>query len=272
MASVRPFFYVALRVKRLVVGNIKGGVGKTTVTVNLATALAEVYHRKVLVIDTDPGAGVSAQFGVHPQLALYDVLIEGVPPQEAFIHLADFGELFLLPSSKATQAIDFQLVSRIGRERVLEKCLSELDGFDYLLIDTPPSLSIITQNAFVYGREILIPISMDPMSLLGAASSIDLAVNIRDKLDTDCSIFGIVPTFFDSRLIVTRLVMQAIEERYADIPVLPTIRSDAAVRQSTASQIPLVKFEENSRAAEDFRKLALAVEERSYPHSKVVNQ
>jgi len=259
-------------VRKLVIGSFKGGVGKTTVAVNLAVALARVRGRKVLLIDTDPSANISAHFNLKPELSLYHVLMDGFPPEEVIVPLEAYGELYLLPSSRATQAAEFQIATEIGREKVLENRLDGLSGFDYVLVDTAPSISVIAQNAFVYAREILIPISMDPMSLLGAYSSVTLANDIRDKLRVDYAVAGIVPTFFDSRLVITRAVMEAIEERYPGIPVLPAIRSDAAVRKSTASGIPIVEFDRASRAAEDFLKLAEAIEEQNLNERRAANQ
>ncbi len=251
--------------KKLVIANFKGGVGKTTVAVNLAVALSQVYDRKVLLVDTDPSANITAHFRIKPELSLYNVLMDGFAPEEAMIHLKDFGELYLLPSSKATQAAEFQIASQIGRERILADRMATTTDFDYVLLDTSPSISIIGQNAFYFAREILIPISMDPLSLLGASSSINLATDIRDKLQVDYSVFGIVPTFVDRRLVITRVVMDAIEQKYPGIPVLPEIRVDTNVRKSTASRIPIVEFDKKSRATEDFRQLAEAVERTTKP-------
>ena len=258
--------------KKLVVGNFKGGVGKTTVAVNLAVTLAQVHQRKVLLIDTDPSANITAHFKVKPELALYHVLMDGFAPEEVMIHLNDFSDLYLLPSSKATQAAEFQIAPQIGRERILEDRMATTTDFDYAIIDTAPSISIIAQNAFFYAREILIPISMDSISLIGASSSISLATDIKEKLKVDYAVFGIIPTFVDQRLVITRVVMDAINEKYPGIPVLPAIRVDTNVQKSTAARIPIVEFDKKSRAAEDFLQLAAAVEEQSYPRRKAANQ
>ncbi len=250
-------------VKKIVVGNFKGGVGKTTIAVNLAVTLARAYGRRILLVDTDPSANITAHFRIKPELALYHLLRDGFAPQEVMIHLKEFGEFYLIPSSKATQAAELQMATEMGREHVLQDRMSGIDGFDYILVDTAPSLSIIAQNAFVYARNILVPISMDPLSLLGASSAFNLAAEIKEKLRADSSIFGIVPTFVDERLIITRVVMEAIGEKYPEIPILPAIRSDTNVRKSTASRMPVVEYEKSSRASEDFLKLAAAVEERS---------
>ncbi|MBI2821615.1 MAG: ParA family protein [Acidobacteria bacterium] len=245
--------------KKLVIGSFKGGVGKTTVAVNLAVVLASAYRLRVLLIDADPSANVSAHFRVKPELALYHVLVDGFTPDQVMVHLKNFGELYLLPSSRATQAAEFQIATELGREHVLSDRLSAVNGFDYVLVDTSPSMSIMAQNAFVYARQILIPVSMDPMSLLGASSSLGLAAEIKEKLKIDYSILGIVPTFVDERLIITRVVMEAIGEKYPGVPVLPAIRNDTGVRKSTACGVPVVEYDRTSRAAEDFFRLAKAI-------------
>lgn len=234
-------------------------MGKTTLAVNLAAVLARDRKVRVLLVDTDPSGNASAHFRVKPQATLYHVLMEGHPVEKALVHLEEYGNLFLLPSSKATQAAEFQIAPQLGRERVLEKRLAGLSGFDFVILDTAPSLSIMAQNAYVYARRVLIPVSMDPMSLLGAASSLALAQEIREKLRVKTSVVGLVPTFVQERLVVTRLVMQALSERYSGIPLLPGIRSDTGVRKATASQVPVVVFDPSGRASQDFVRLAEAL-------------
>lgn len=246
--------------RKLVVANFKGGVGKTTLAVNLSVQLAHHLKRKVLLVDTDPSANVTAQLKVKPRHTLSEVVLGEVEASRAIAPVPGFESLFVLPSSRATQAAEMQIASQVGRERILSRRLRNLDSFDWVVFDTPPSISIMAQNAFVSAQRVLIPISMDPMSLLGASNTLGLLQEVRDGLDVPCSAAGIVPTFVDRRLIITRVVMDAISKRFDGIPLLPEIRSDTSVRKATASQIPIVEYAPRSRAAEDFSRLARELE------------
>jgi chromosome partitioning protein len=247
--------------RKLVVANFKGGVGKTTLAVNLGVALSRRFGRRVLLVDTDPSANITAHLRVKPERTLYHLIMEEAPLDDVLLPVDGFEDFFLIPSSRATQAAEFQLSSQVGRERILEKRLRGLKGFDYVIFDTPPSVSVMAQNAFVCAGFTLIPVSMDPMSLLGASTTIGLLREIERGLDVGCAILGIVPTFVDSRLVITRVVMEAIENRFEGIRVLPGVRSDTGVRQATASQVPVVEYNPKSRAAADFVAVAGALEE-----------
>ncbi len=246
--------------QKLVVANFKGGVGKTTLAVNLSVQLSHRMKRKVLLVDTDPSANVTAQLKVRATHALSDLILGEVEAEQAIVPVPDFGSLFVLPSSRATQATEMRIASQVGRERILARRLRGLRDFDYVIFDTPPSISIMAQNAFVCARQVLIPVSMDPMSLLGASNTLGLLEEVREGLDVPCSVIGIVPTFVDHRLIITRVVMEAIDKRFKGIPILNEIRSDTAVRKATASQVPIVEYAPRSRAAEDFGRLARHLE------------
>ncbi len=243
-------------VRKLAVANFKGGVGKTTVAVNLAAVLARDLDRRVLLVDTDPSANITAHLRAKPSKTLYHLAVEEAAPEEVMIPSGISDRLYLIASSRATQAAELQVVNQVGRERILDQRLRGLRGFDYVIFDTPPSVSIMAQNAFVCARSVLIPVSMDPMSLLGASTTVSLLGEIQKGLEVQCSVLGIVPTFVDSRLVINRVVMEAIEKRLGGYPIWPGIRSDTAVRKAIASQTPIAVFDPKCRAAQDFRHLA----------------
>lgn len=247
---------------KLVVANFKGGVGKTTLAVNLCMVLSQVLGERVLLVDTDPSANVTAQLKVRPTHTLSELILGDVSTQAAITTVPEYDGLHVIASSRATQAAEFRLTSQVGRERILAKRLREAGDFDYIVFDTPPSISIMAQNAFVCADHVLIPVSMDPMSLLGASTTIGLLNEVREALDVGCSLAGIVPTFVDRRLIITRVVMDAIQSRFNGAPILPGIRTDTAVRKATASQVPIVKYAPGSRASKDFEELARTLDRR----------
>lgn len=242
--------------KKLAVANFKGGVGKTTLAVNLAAVLARDLGRRVLLVDTDPSANITAHLRAKPSKTLYHLILEEARVDEVIVPAGISDRLFLIPSSRATQAAEFQVAGQVGRERILDQRFRGLNSFDYLIFDTPPSVSIMAQNAFVCARSVLIPVSMDPMSLLGASTTVALLAEIERGLEVECPVLGIVPTFVDSRLVINKVVMEAIENRLGSFPLWPGIRSDTAVRKATASQTPIVVYDAKSRAAQDFRNLA----------------
>lgn len=246
--------------KQLVVANFKGGVGKTTLAVNLSVVLARQMKKRVLLVDTDPSANVTAHLKVRPRKTLFHLVMEEATVEEVTVPVDGVEGLFLIPSSRATQAAEFQVASEVGRERILARRLRAVENYDYVIFDTPPSVSIMAQNAFVCARHALIPVSMDPMSLLGASTTLNLLGEIEKGLDVSCGVLGVVPTFVDTRLIITRVVMNAIQSRLGKITVLPGIRTDTAVRKATASQVPIVEYQPSSRAAHDFGVLAKAVD------------
>jgi chromosome partitioning protein len=243
-------------VRKLAVANFKGGVGKTTLAVNLATVLARDLNRRVLLVDTDPSANIAAHLRAKPEKTLYHLILEEATLDQVMIPAGVTDRLMLIPSSRATHAAEFQVAGQVGRERILDQRFRDLNGFDYLIFDTPPSVSIMAQNAFVCARSVLIPVSMDPMSLLGASTAMALLGEIERGLEVRCPVLGIVPTFVDSRLVIHKVVMQAIGARLGNLPLWPGVRSDTAVRKAIASQTPIVVYDPKSRAAEDFRKLA----------------
>ncbi len=247
---------------KLVVANFKGGVGKTTLAVNLCVVLAETLGKRVLLVDTDPSANVTAQLRIRPSHTLSELVLGDASLQDTISAVPDYGGLHVIASSRATQAAEFRLTSQVGRERILAKRLKDLSDFDYLVFDTPPSISIMAQNAFACADKLLIPVSMDPMSLLGASTTIGLLNEVREALDVGCSLAGMVPTFVDARLIITRVVMEAIESRFNGVPVFPGIRTDTTVRKATATQVPIVRFAPGSRASQDFVELARTLDRR----------
>lgn len=246
--------------RRLAVANFKGGVGKTTVAVNLAAVLAREFDRRVLLVDTDPSANLAAHLKVRSEMTLSHLVLEEASADQVIAPTGISERLHLIPSSRATQAAEFQVAGKVGRERILDQRLRGVNGYDYIIFDTPPSVSIMAQNAFVCARSVLIPVSMDPMSLLGASTTVSLLAEIERGLEVKCPVLGIVPTFVDSRLVINKVVMEAIETRLGGFPLLPGIRSDTAVRKATASQTPIVVYDARSRAAEDFRILAQYLE------------
>ena len=246
---------------RIAISNLKGGVGKTTIAINLGAALA-AQGLRILLIDTDSQGHVAVSNGLKHTAGLWDLMITGVKPKEVTYKISN--RFHVIPSDKRTGAIEQQLVSAINREAVLAKRLEGLNDYDYVLLDTAPSLSLVLQNTIVYSRSILIPISMDYLSVVGAMQSLELARMIYQEMGLDYEIFGIVPTFVDKRLSITDTILAHIDRvfRRKGIPVFSPIRVDTNIQKASAKHKTILHYDPKSRGAEDFVRLAKEVSER----------
>jgi len=241
-------------VKALTIANLKGGVGKTTICVNLGAALAR--SGRVLLIDTDPQGHLAAIFNVKPRVTFHNLMIDGLKPEECWEEVRP--NLFAIFSTKTTVATEQLLVSAIARERVLAERMKMVNEFDFILIDTAPSISVIQQNAIYYSRNLLIPVEMDFLSLIGARQIVDISSALREHLGIEYSILGIVPTFVDARKLMTDAVLGELQRQYGDrgIPILPPIRVDSNLAKAAARHQTIFEYDRNSRAAHDFLKVA----------------
>ena len=195
--------------------NQKGGVGKTTTTVNLGAALAEAGKR-VLLIDLDPQSHLSINYGIEPQeetTSLYDVLIEDRSILEA-IHQAD-DNIALIPSSIDLAAAEIELVSVLGREQLLKKRLESADlDFDYVLLDCPPSLGLLTLNALSVANEVIIPMQPHFLALQGVGKLLETVHLVSRRMNPGLKVAGIVLTMFDAQ---TRLSTEVVNDLNAFI-------------------------------------------------------
>ncbi len=231
------------------------GVGKTTCCVNLGAALAQGGSR-VLLIDTDPQGHLAAIFNAKPKLTFHNLMIDGVKPEECWEQVRP--NLYCIFSTKTTVATEHLLVGTIARERVLAERMKWVNAFDYVLIDTAPSISVIQQNAIYYSRNLLIPVDMDFLSLIGARQIVDLSSALREYLEIEYSILGIIPTFVDARKLMTDAVLGELRRQYGErgVPILPPIRVDSNVAKAAARHQTIFEYDRNSRAAQDFLKVA----------------
>jgi len=256
-------------VKVLAVANLKGGVGKSTCCVNIGASLAEM-GRRVLLVDTDPQGHLAVIFNVKPQATFHSFMIDGLKPEECWEEVRN--NLFCIFSTKTTAATEQLLMSAIAREQVLAERMKTVAGFDYILIDTAPSISVIQQNAIYYSRNLLIPVDMDYLSLIGARQIVDLSSALREHLKIEYSIFGIIPTFVDARKLMTDAVLTELKRQYGDhgIPIFSPIRVDANLAKAASKHQTIFQYDSNSRAAQDFVKVAKEVDRKVKPDRRHV--
>lgn len=245
--------------------NQKGGVGKTTSTINLGAALAE-YGRKVLLVDLDPQGALSAGLGVpHYELAhtVHNLMIEPrVGIDDVLINTRVEG-LDLIPSNIDLSAAEIQLVNEVGREQTLGRVLRPvLEGYDYVLIDCQPSLGLLTVNALACSDGVIIPTECEYFSLRGLALLTDTVDKVRDRLNPKLVISGILVTRFDNRTVNAREVMARVLERFGDLVFDTVIARTVRFPETSVAGEPITSWAPKSGGALAYRALAREVIDR----------
>src|SRR4051812_14715782 len=201
--------------KVIAFANQKGGVAKTTTTLNLAVAFAEQGY-KVLAIDLDPQGNLTMSQGWNPdeiERSMFDVLVHRLPITEIIRE----GEIDVAVSSIDLAGAELALSSMIGRERALEKALVPVrDAYDFILIDTPPSLGLLTINAFVAADGVIVPVQCEYLSLRGLVQLENTLTMIRENLNPNVEIQGILPTMYDKRLLHSKEAVDILRENFGD--------------------------------------------------------
>jgi chromosome partitioning protein len=238
--------------------NQKGGVGKTTTTVNLGAALAE-YGRRVLLIDFDPQGALSANVGANMQdvSTIYELLLGSERDPGVVIQETDIANLHILPANIDLSAAEVQLVGEVAREHALARVLRQVvDRYDVILIDCQPSLGLLTVNALTASHGVLIPLECEYFALRGVGLLVDTIEKVRDRLNPDLRLDGIVATMYDPRTLHSREVLERVLEAFGG-DVLETVigRTIKFPDASVAGQ-PILTFAPEHRAAGAYRQLA----------------
>lgn len=242
----------------IVFANQKGGVAKTTTTLNLAVAFKEQGFR-VLVIDLDPQGNLTMSQGMNPdsiERSMFDVLVHRLPISE-IIHQA---EIDVAVSSIDLAGAELALSSMIGRERALEKALLEVrDNYDFIMIDTPPSLGLLTINAFVAATGVIVPVQCEYLSLRGLVQLENTLAMVRENLNPEVKIEGILPTMFDRRTLHSREAVEILEENFGDLVFKTRIRKTVRYAEAPVKGSSVLKYDPSGTAAEAYRELAKEV-------------
>ncbi len=246
----------------IAVANQKGGVGKTTSTINLGAALAE-YGRKVLLVDFDPQGALSIGLGVQAHeldTTIYNLLMERGVEVDDVIRPTGVENLELLPSNIDLSAAEVQLVTEVGREQALGRAIKPvLDRYDIVLIDCQPSLGLLTINALACADSILIPLACEFFSLRGVALLMDTIEKVQDRLNPDLTILGILATMFDPRTLHTREVRQRVIEAFGELVFEAVINRTVRFPETTVAGEPITTWAPNSNGAAAYRLLAREV-------------
>jgi chromosome partitioning protein len=242
----------------IVFANQKGGVAKTTTTLNLAVAFKEQGYR-VLVVDLDPQGNLTMSQGMNPdaiERSMFDVLVHRLPISE-IIHKA---EVDVAVSSIDLAGAELALSAMIGRERALEKALVEVrEKYDYILIDTPPSLGLLTINAFVAADGVIVPVQCEYLSLRGLVQLENTLSMIRENLNPRVEIQGILPTMFDKRLLHSREAVEILKENFGDLVLQTKIRKTVRYAEAPVKGMSVLKYDPSGEAASMYRDLAKEV-------------
>jgi chromosome partitioning protein len=235
--------------------NQKGGVAKTTTTLNLGVAFREMGHR-VLLVDLDPQGNLTMSQGLNPDVierSMFDVLVHKVPISEVIEHR----EVDLAVASIDLAGAELALSSLIGRERSLEKALVEVrNAYDFVLIDTPPSLGLLTINAFVAATGVIVPVQCEYLSLRGLVQLENTLAMVRENLNPDVGVEGIVPTMFDGRTLHSREAIEILEENFGDLVFRTRIRKTVRYAEAPVKGSSVLKYDPTGAAAEAYRELA----------------
>jgi len=238
--------------------NQKGGVAKTTSTLNLAVALAEQGHT-VLAVDLDPQGNLTMSQGLNPdtiERSMYDVLVHRLPIEQ-IIHK---GEVDLAVSAIDLAGAELALSSMIGRERALEKALMPVKPlYDFILIDTPPSLGLLTINALVAAHGVIVPVQCEYLSLRGLVQLESTLSMIRENLNPDVEILGILPTMYDGRTLHSREAVEILQENFGDLVFKTWIRKTIRYAEAPVKGVSILKYDPTGSAAEAYRELAKEV-------------
>ena len=244
--------------KVIVFANQKGGVAKTTTTLNLGVALRELGNN-VLVIDLDPQGNLTMSQGMNPdsiERSMFDVLVHRIPISDV-IHTV---EVDIAVASIDLAGTELALSSLIGRERALDKALVEVrDRYDYILIDTPPSLGLLTINAFVAADGVIVPVQCEYLSLRGLVQLENTLAMVRENLNPGVRVQGIVPTMYDGRTLHAREAIEILEEHFGDLVYDTRIRKTVRYAEAPVKGASVLRYDPTGPAAQAYRDLAKEV-------------
>jgi len=238
--------------------NQKGGVAKTTTTLNLAAAFVESGHR-ALCVDLDPQANLTMSQGIDPdslELSMYDVLVNHIPIRDVIRKR----EVEVACASIDLAGAEIAMSTQIGRERSLQKALAPvMEDFDFVCIDTPPSLGLLTINALTAAQKVIVPVQCEYLSMRGLIQLQNTLSMIKENLNPDVDIEGILPTLVDSRTIHAKEAIELLEENFGDRVFASRIKKTVRYAEAPVKGMSVLKYDPDGKAAYAYRELAKEV-------------
>jgi chromosome partitioning protein len=246
------------KAKVIAFANQKGGVAKTTTTLNLAAAFAEQGHR-VLCIDMDPQGNLTMSQGIDPdtlETSMFDVLVHDLSIREVIRRR----EIDVACASIDLAGAEIAMSTKIGRERSLEKALRPVsDDYDWVFVDTPPSLGLLTVNALTAADQVIVPVQCEYLSMRGLLQLQNTLSMIRENLNPDVQIAGILPTMVDTRTLHAKEALEILEENFGDRVFGARIRKTVRFAEAPVKGMSVLKYDPTGTAADAYRQLAKEV-------------
>lgn len=250
--------------KRIVVANQKGGVGKTTTSINLASSLA-VMEKKVLLVDCDPQGNASSGLGFYPGDArenIYSVLFSPDRAREA-IYNTDVPYLSLMPASQDLVGAEIELIDKMGREYYLKDLIEAVDeDYDYIVFDCPPSLGLLTVNALCAAKELMVPLQTEYYALEGVAQLLMTYELVKKRLNNDLEVLGVVLTMYDRRNRLARQVKNEVRKAFPDSLFEAIIPRNVRLSEAPSFGKPVILYDAKSTGAQAYISLAQEVVKR----------
>lgn len=254
--------------RKIAIINQKGGSGKTTTAVNLGACLS-LLGKTVLLIDLDPQANATIHLGLRPHeinSSLYEVMMEEKPLGDVVLP-TEVNNLFIAPANINLSGAEIDLTGVVGREMVLKDAVDRLEEsvdhpirFDFIIIDCPPSLGLLTVNALTSAQEIIVPVQTEFFALEGIGKLFNTVEVVKKRLNHNLHITGIVPTMFDSRTNLSREVLDKITGHFGDKVYKTCIRKNVKLGEATSHGRPVILYDPHSMGAEDYSTLAKEVD------------
>jgi chromosome partitioning protein len=256
--KAKPKHKAQMQAKVIALANQKGGVAKTTTTLNLAAAFAERGHRS-LCVDMDPQGNLTMSQGIDPdslEASMYDVLVHRRPISEVIVAR----EVDVACSSIDLAGAEIAMSTQIGRERSLERALDEVRGdYEFVLVDTPPSLGLLTINALTASHKVIVPVQCEYLSMRGLIQLQNTLSMVRDNLNPEVEIEGILPTLVDTRTVHAQEALEILEENFGDRVFASRIRKTVRFAEAPVRGMSVLKYEPDGKAAYAYRQLAKEV-------------